>query len=164
MRIETAPCLLAAAAFVGGMVAAAPARAASASATMEVSLTVEAACRIDAGGLAFGTIDQSGARTDSEAVLDLRCTPGAPFSVTLDEGRNGGGGTRRMADASGMRSVAYDIYRDPARAQRWDAASPSTGIAPADGRMSLIAYGRVAGGSAPAAARYADTVTVSVDF
>lgn len=130
---------------------------------MVVSATVRESCAVDAGPLVFGTVDSLAPARAAQAVLTVACTPGAGFTVTLDEGRNGGGGERRMADAGGTRFLAYDIYHDAAGARRWSAASPATGIAPAGGAVTLSAYGRISARSA-AAGDYGDVVTVSIEF
>ena len=129
---------------------------------MTITATVLPACHLDAGDMAFGTIEPRGAASESQAILTLDCTPGTAFSVTMDEGRNGG---RRMADATGSAFLHYEIYQDAAARRRWGSDGPAAvgGVSPDGGRVVLSAYGRIAAERAAAGA-YSDVVTVVVSF
>ena len=130
--------------------------------TMTITATVLPSCRVDAGDLAFGALSGREPTARGEALLELECTPGTAFSIALDEGRHGG---RRMAEPTRGAFLHYEIYRDAAGLQRWGGggSAAAAGVAPADGRVRLNAYGRVAIDRA-AAGEYSDVVTVSVTF
>lgn len=142
-----------------------PAHAEELRGTVAVSLQVDAGCALDAGPLAFGTLgaDQASTPMQAQAALRLRCTPGTPFSVTIDGGQNG---TRRMADPSGASFAPYEIYQDPAGQRRWGSGTDAaiSGIAPPGGEIALVAHARLTAAQDLAPARYSDVVTVMVAF
>lgn len=129
---------------------------------MSVSLVVEESCHLDVRPVEFGTMPAAQPSAQANSSMILACTPDASYVVTLDEGRNG---ARRMADASGSRFIAYDLFSDPAFTRRWGStpASGVSGMAPAHGRVELGLYARVSGAEAKAGS-YGDTVTVTVAF
>lgn len=129
---------------------------------MTVTATVVAGCHLDAGDMAFGTLDSREPRASAQAVLTLDCSPGTAFRMTLDQGRQG---SRRMADPAGVQFLDYEIYQDAAASRVWgsDAAGAVAGVADGDGRVTLSAHGRVTAERAAAGA-YSDIVTVAVSF
>ncbi len=132
---------------------------------MTVGATVEESCRIDTQPMVFGTLSETHGARDARSSVTLSCTPAASYLVTMDDGRNGDGGTRRMADTSGTFFLAYDIFSDPARMQRWGASAADgvSAIAPTDGRVELPVYARLDAASTPPG-EYSDIVTVTVEF
>lgn len=152
---------------VGAMaaLAAAPLNAGTASGTMTVSAVVEESCQIDARPMVFGEIVSAGGRVNARSSVTLACTPATSYSVTIDEGRNGANGVRRMADASGLNFLAYELYSDPAHSRRWGAGETSavSAVAPASGHVELPVYARLEV-SRSTAGRYEDMVTVTVTF
>lgn len=144
------------------MLAGSAAPAIAASDSMTVTATVLPSCSVEAGDLAFGTLNARAATATGEALVQLECTPGTAYSIALDEGRHGG---RRMANATRGAFLSYEIYRDRAGLQRWGstASTAVAGVAPADGRVRLNAYGQVTVERA-LAGDYSDVVTVSVAF
>jgi spore coat protein U-like protein len=136
--------------------------ATAASDTMTITATVLPSCRVDAGDMTFGSLDARQATASAKALLELECTPGTAFSVTLDEGRQGG---RRMVDPTRGAFLHYDIFRDAAASRRWGSGSAEavSGVAPEGGRVALSAYGLVTIEKAAAGA-YSDVITVSVTF
>ena len=150
-----------AAAALAAMVLATPAMAGTASGTMAVSATVVSTCRSDAADLSFGEVNDRNPRGSAQSLLSLTCTPGTPYAVSIDNGRNG---NRTMVDATGSRALAYQIYRDAAASQPWGSGSSGvSGLTPANGRVVLNAYGRIVANRA-VAGHYSDVVTVTVDF
>ena len=141
--------------------------ASSASATMAVSIEVVPNCTVAAEPLAFGAVTADAApSTETTAAIDVACGPGTPFSVALDDGQNAGDGARRALDPATGQYLAYEIYVDPAHAQRWGGfgADAVSGETSASGTTQLTAYGEIAGAGEVAAGSYSDLVTVSVDF
>lgn len=145
--------------------AAAPLAADSTSGTMAVSVVVEESCQLIAQPMAFAAAPNEHDRVDARSSVVLACTPAASYAVGLDDGRHGAGGMRRMADASSTRFLAYELYSDAARTQRWGATARdgTGGIAPPDGRVELAVYGRAIAADAHAGG-YADTITITVMF
>ena len=134
----------------------APLVAGSTTGHMAVSLIVPQTCALDASPLSFDT------STSAQSRLRLRCTPGAAYSVMLDEGHHGG---RRMVDPSSAQTVNYQIYRDSMARQRWgnSIADAMGGIIPGNGEIILTAYGKTIGEAAEPG-HYSDVVTVTVAF
>lgn len=144
-----------------GFATAAPAHAGSGD-TMTITATVLPSCSLEAGGMAFGTIDGNRPQGTAEAALTLQCTPGTAYAVTMDQGQNG---ARRMANVTGGGFLDYEIYRDAAGTRPWGGAAGSaiSGVASGPGKISLAAYGRVVS-STVTPGQYQDVVTVTVEF
>lgn len=142
-----------------------PLCAGTVSGTMAVTATVEESCNLDVRPMVFGAVPGKHDDIDASSSLVLACTPAASYVVTLDHGRHGNYGARRMADATGTRFLAYELYRDAARTRRWGAAMEDavSGFTPAGGRIEFAVYGKLAAAPAVAGA-YGDTVTVTVSF
>jgi len=150
---------------VAAPLASAPLSAGTAGGTMTVSATVEESCHLDARPMVFGEIANERGSVEAHSSVVLSCTPATSYSVTIDDGRNGANGVRRMADASGMNFLAYELYSDPTRSRRWGTseASAVSAVAPVSGHVELPVYARLEVGRS-AAGRYDDVVTVTVTF
>lgn len=142
-----------------------PLTAGTANGTMAATVTVEESCHIDARPLVFGAAPVENGRIEAKSSVVLACTPAASYVVTLDEGRHGAGGTRRMAAAAGTDFLAYELYSDAARTRRWGATAASAvgAVAPADGVVELAVFARLSTGHV-LAGDFGDTVTVTVSF
>lgn len=131
-----------------------------------VTASVTKACTIaTATELNFGTV--SGllrTATDQTSLLRMTCTNRSAFQVGLDNGANASGNIRRMASGTGY--VAYELYRDTQRTQRWgNTLNADTATGTGSGvEQTLTVYGRVPAQSAAAAGNYSDTVTVTVTY
>lgn len=162
---------LAAAAFLPGLIAGSvPARAqatSSASATMQVSVEVVPNCTVAAEPLAFGSVTAAEAPSrQTTASIEVACGPDVPFTVALDDGQNPGSGTRRALDPATGELIAYEIYADPARSQRWGGfgAQSVSGVTASTGTARLTAYGQLGGETRISAGSYGDVVTVTTNF
>lgn len=145
-----------------------PAHAGSSNTSMLVTALSVESCLVSATPMAFGTLQSlSGQANDSAASITVTCTPGSAWTLSLDDGLNPNGGTRRMKAALSNDYVPYMLYSDSARTRTWghvngtDTVSGTAGLLPA----VLPVYGRVPG-NIPAApiGSYADTVTVTIAF
>lgn len=116
----------------------------------------------NAGALA-GNIDRT-------STLGLTCINRTAYSVGLDDGQNASGSTRRMRHESSASSlIAYELYRNAGRTQRWGntintdtVAGIGTGAA-----QTLTVYGRAlpgGGSTLPAAGLHRDVVTVTITY
>ena len=135
--------------------------------TTTARLRVETACRLYTAPLSFGAANLFSGQIDTTATLRLSCGPAVAYTVAIDNGQNFNG-QRRMYGGSFLGFplyVSYEIYRNAARTQVWGAAAANvvSGITPANGDVTLTAYGRVPN-SMVLARRYVDTVTVTVNF
>ena len=166
--MQCLPSLAAAALVLGGLaIAEARAQTNSASATIAVSVEVLPNCTVTAEPLAFGavTVAEAPAR-QATASIEVACGPGVPFTVALDDGQNPGSGTRRALDPATGELIAYDIFADPAHAQRWGAfgAQDVSGVTTSAGTARLTAYGMIASETTISAGSYGDVVTVTTNF
>lgn len=146
---------------------AAPAFAQSATDQMPVTVTIEDNCTVAATTMNFGTqAVLGGAAVDSTADIDLTCTPGASYDVSMDVGNNGTGGVDGQRNLSnGTDTIPYNLYSDAGYSSVWNTTATASGTAPASGLVSLTAYGRIpATAAAVPAGTYSDSVTVEVTF
>lgn len=136
---------------------------ASAKNSMTINAKVTQNCNIFATPMIFGTVSLLFPSSQTQATMTIDCTPGTNYTVTIDNGQNYNG-QRRMARAAGGLFLNYEIYRNPARTQRWGptVATGVSGTAPPSGKVTLVAYGQTSGFLASGA--YEDTVTVTIAF
>lgn len=88
------------------------------------------------------------------------------WNVSLNDGQNVSGSTRRMRLGATGNYVTYELYRDPARTQRWGVTTgsdtvPGTGTGSA---QNLTVYGRVPASQTVPAGSYSDVVTITVTY
>lgn len=142
-----------------------------ATATMQVSLTVQATCSLSANDLTFGTVQGDATSAEAQADLTANCSSSLSYRISIDAGQNLANGTRGMVDAS-ANAIAYTLYQDAARSVEWgDAdlaatyangnAKPDTG-AGADQTHTVYATATDINGRPGGS--YTDSVTVTVTF
>lgn len=155
-------------------IVAAGAAAASASASartvtnrLDARIQVDTSCRVFTEPLQFGTVNILSGVVDATTRIRLQCGPAIAYSVAIDNGRHANGAQRRLSNGAGgwFSYVNYQIYRNAARSQVWGATAATvvTGVTPANGQVTLTAYGRVPN-SIVLPNEYRDTVTVTVNF
>ncbi|GGD27616.1 Csu type fimbrial protein [Aureimonas glaciei] len=137
-----------------------------------------AACTVEIGDLAFGSVDSLfAAPTDSVASVRIDCvqvTPGAAQVVVclhLGAGSGGAvGGVRQLT--SGGRTLAFQLYQDGGYGSPWGSRdAPSLGaprrvVAVVSGEVAsatIDLFGRVPGGQSTAAAGRYDSSFVGAD-
>ncbi|HEU4521882.1 MAG TPA: spore coat U domain-containing protein, partial [Thermoanaerobaculia bacterium] len=104
---------------------------------------------------------------DNTGTVNVYCTPGTVATVSLGNGLNFAGGTRRMAGPPAS-LLDYQLYRDAARSSLWTTAPNTVGgtstshLTPIGG--GLIVYGRIPGAQDPAVGAYSDTVQATVNY
>lgn len=132
------------------------------------SATVPNNCAISvADELAFGTAPGFiSSNRDQTSTITFTCTGRTAWNAALDNGQNALGTTRRMRIGATGNYVTYELYRDPARSQRWGATIgsntvPGTGTGTA---QSLTVYGRVPAPQTVPAGSYSDVVTITVTY
>lgn len=146
-----------------------PASAGQATNEMAVSVVIPEGCQVTTRPLSFGTVTILSAAVDATSTITLQCAPGTAYSVALDGGLHASGSQRRMYAGPGgfaaLRYVNYHLYRNAARTLSWGSTAGQTvgGVAPANGAIDLIVYGRMPGAIVLPTA-YHDTVTVTVSF
>lgn len=136
------------------------------SSSLDARVRVDTSCRMTVEPMTFGTVNIFSGQVDATALIHLRCGPAVAYSVALDNGQNFNG-QRRMSNGMGgwFSYVTYQIYRNAARTQVWGATVGNmvTGTTPANGDVTLRAYGRVPN-SIVLPRAYADVITVTVNF
>jgi spore coat protein U-like protein len=134
------------------------------SATMAVSVEVVPNCTVSAAPLSLAP--RPGRPGESTADIVVACGPDEPFTLALDQGSHASSTTRRAFDAVTGRYLAYDIYRDAARSQRWSDGPDSvvSGVTNASGLALFKAFGGMPADQELIAGSYADQVVVTVNF
>jgi spore coat protein U-like protein len=161
---------------IASMMLAGAAMAATDTANLAVSATVENACAISAGTLAFGTLalevnagmgTVTGANHDADSGTSIKiaCTNGASAAITGDLGANATGSVRKMA--SGADRLSYELYTDSGRGTVLDATTGAisytgTGATTTDKAI----FGRITGAQLAAAKKgsYSDTVAMTITY
>lgn len=134
------------------------------SATLSVSVEVVPNCTVSAAPLSLNP--RQAQPSEAAADIVIACGPDEPFTVALDQGGHASGATRRAYDAVTGRYLAYDIYRDPGRSQRWSDGPDGvvSGITNASGKALFKAYGAMPADQDLMAGNYSDQVVVTVNF
>lgn len=133
--------------------------------SLDARVRVDTSCRMTVEPMRFGDVNFFSGQVDATALIHLRCGPSVVYSVALDNGQNFNGQRRMFGGGPVFAYVPYQIYRNAARTQVWG-ATPATmvnGTTPANGDVTLTAYGRVPG-SLVLPRAYVDVVTVTVNF
>lgn len=145
-----------------------PAFAATATGSFNVTLTLQAECRVtSASDLAFGTSGVIQSTISATSPIGVQCTNTTPYNVGLSAGVGSGAtvAVRKMTSGAGA-AVNYSLYRDTARTQVWgNTISTDTVSGTGNGAIqTLTVYGSVPAQTTPAAGNYADTVQVTVTY
>lgn len=144
------------------------ASAATATASLPVTATVQRACQVSATPMNFGAYDPTAAgNVDSTASIAVLCTVGTPYTVGLGAGSATGASVSSRRMVNGSDTLNYGLYQDAARANNWgNTAGSDTPAATTAGVTAAThtVYGRIAPGQNVPAGAYADTVTVSVNY
>ncbi|WP_417722389.1 spore coat U domain-containing protein [Salipiger sp.] len=131
-----------------------------------VSAEAVASCELDVGSMNFGRINGLGAApADATAAIDIRCTAGTPYSVTLGMGRGGGSDPAARRMFNGLGSLTYGLFRDAARALPWGTAPGQTvSGSGAGGTQRYEVFGRIYQGQTTSIGTYTDSVIVTVNY
>lgn len=145
-----------------------PAAADTTTANFPINATISSTCSLSATGINFGEVGTAGAatsQTDGTGSITVTCTTGGAYSIALDNGLHNVA-AQRNAQSVGN-TLAYDLYKDPARGTVWTgAAAPVTGTGNASAQVITV-YGRIAAGLPFAASNgtpYTDTVLVTLTY
>jgi spore coat protein U-like protein len=141
------------------------ASAATASADVAVSATVQATCGITTTSLAFGTY--TGTQTDASSTISVTCTNTTPYNIGLSAGLASGATvtTRKMVGPSSA-SLSYSLFQDAPRSVNWGTAIPGEtlgGIGNGSAQTITI-YGRIDASQFVVPGAYTDTVTAVVNY
>ncbi len=131
--------------------------------TLAIRAEVGAGCQIDgtSGGTSnFGVLDfgpiltleiendvygqTSGAGGNG---INLTCTQGTAYTITLDDGENHTGARRAMRHSGGA-TLEYELYRDASLTQEWSSSTPvsasATGVSESHTVYGVIRAGQTA--------------------
>lgn len=136
--------------------ASAPAFAATTSGTMQVMVNVDNICSLSTQSLDFGSISDFTVANTAASATTLQCTPNASADVTITNGANFSGGSRRMA--SGANQIAYNIN------DSGGAAWVSKNFIGTGSAVNLGISGVIPVQAAVPAGSYTDTVTINVAY
>lgn len=140
-------------------------------ATLTVSLTLQANCSISATPLNFGTNGVLATALNQQTTVAVTCTNTTPYNVGLDAGTVAGSSvtSRLMAGtATGNTgtTVGFQLYQDAGHTTVWGntqgtntVAGTGTGSA-----QSIAVYGQVPAQTTPKPDTYQTTVTATVYF
>nr|WP_074296549.1 spore coat U domain-containing protein [Paraburkholderia phenazinium] len=143
----------------------------TATATLTVSLTLQANCSIAASPLNFGTNGVLATAINQQTNVAVTCTNTTPYNVGLDAGTvTGSSVTSRLmagtATGNTATTVGFQLYQDSGHTTVWGntqgtntVAGTGTGAA-----QSIAVYGQVPAQSTPKPDTYQTTVTATVYF
>ncbi|RNF84913.1 Csu type fimbrial protein [Montanilutibacter psychrotolerans] len=146
------------------------AHAQTATTTFDVTITIQSSCTVNtpaATDVAFGTHPSTDTNIDAAGQLNVNCTPGTDYTISLDEGLNAGGGgvAARAMINGGTDLVPYQLYTDSGRTDIWgETIGTDTVAGTGTGAVQAYqVYGRVPSAGFPADS-YSDTVTATVTY
>jgi spore coat protein U-like protein len=155
-----------------GVVAAAPALAATVADNMTVSSSVTATCVISAAPLSFGPYDTvTTGNVDAQAVLTFTCTSGTTgIQITLGQGlapaEDSSDATPLRQMQSGDDRLAYFLYQESGRTTVWGntlATAPAAVVGTGEAQTATV-FGRIPADQNVPAGTYTDTVAATVNF
>lgn len=140
--------------------------AGTATANLQVTVTVDAACGVTTNPLTFPDYNPVGTNAtipdDGTGFVVLQCSTGLSAHIGLDRGLN----TGRMQDQLNN-FVSYALYQDANRTITWGNTSGSWVTSPpALNTIPQIftVYGRIPPGQTSPSGAYSDTVVATVNF
>jgi spore coat protein U-like protein len=166
--MKTTKLLVSLAALAAGVLAGAPAFAATATASLTISATVPGACAVSTAPVSFGNYTGT-AQVTANGSVTVNCTVDQAYSVELNAGL-GGGTTRQMNKTTdATKHLPYELYKDAAFANPWGGTAYAVGGASAMGSLAgsgadqiYPVYGRILTGLPVSQGSFQDTVTVTV--
>ena len=142
--------------------------AATATANMGVTATVQATCIMSASTLAFGTF--TGTQLDGSTTLSVTCTctNTTAYTVALDAGTYSGAttSTRRLTGSVSGSSLGYQLYSNAGRTTAWGSNTGTDTVAGTGNgsAQTLNVYGRITGSQYPDPGSYTDTVVATLTY
>lgn len=124
-------------------------------------------CTISATDLNFprsGVLDEP---LQASGGLNVRCTNGNAWRISLDGGSSGSVTNRRMQRVGGGGSVAYQIYTNSSRGIVWGDGSGGTERVTGAGtgqNQAVGVHGTVPAQPTPRPGNYRDTITATISF
>lgn len=136
------------------------AAAATATATIGVSATVQATCIVSTTAMSFGTY--TGTALPSTSTVTVQCTNTTPYTLGLNAGTaTGATVTNRSMTGPGSALLNYGLYTDSGRSTNFATLASTNGTGAA---IVTTVYGQVAAGQYVAPGAYTDTITATVTY
>ena len=131
--------------------------------SLSVTTNYENSCNlISASDLNFGQINDLSQAVTSSTTVALSCPLNTSWKVSLDQGMNYDGVTRRMRKGSDY--IAYELYKDAKYSQLWNNSGASQGTGN-NGTQTIAIYGKAEPSSTVVpAGEYQDTITVTLTY
>ena len=142
-----------------------PVLAATATATYNVTSTVQSTCLISGNNLGFGTY--SGTVVSTTTTISLQCTNGTTYNVGLNAGTASGATvTTRGMSGPGGAVLNYAMYQDSGHSTNWgQTVGTDTETGTGNGSAQTITvYGVVSASQFVSPGSYSDTITATVTY
>jgi spore coat protein U-like protein len=153
-------------ALISALLLSAELHAATTTGTFSVTATVQDACSVVAGNLAFGTYDPaSTSALNGSSTIDVTCTLNNTYEIQLNQGTHGGSVSNRQM-SNGTQTLNYALYRDSSRTQNWGSTNgtDTVGSVGTGASQPFTVYGQIAALQYVPQGSYSDVVTVTIDF
>jgi len=129
-----------------------------------VRASVNADCQVTTRDLDFG-VYSSGSNARSSTSLDVKCTPGASVTISLDGGGSGNPQARVMQGPGA--TLGYQLYKDNAYQQPITTGGMAFQLTSAQNTgqtANFPLYGQIPAGQAVPGGNYTDTVRVTITY
>lgn len=141
--------------------------AATATATIPVSMTITAGCQVTTGSVAFGSSAGLFSTVVASVNLNVTCSNSTAYTIGLDAGSGSGATTttRKMTGPSAT-TINYGLYRDAGlTAYFGNTAGTDTVAGVGNGSaQNVTIYGQVPAQSGIIAGSYSDIVNVTLTY
>ncbi|WP_036263873.1 Csu type fimbrial protein [Methylocapsa aurea] len=141
--------------------------AATTTTTFTVQMTITSSCIINsASTLNFGSSGVLSAAVPGTSTIQVQCTNTTPYTIGLDAGTGAGATVAARKMTNGANTITYSLYQDSGHTTVWgETIGTNTVVGTGDGSsISHTVFGLVPAQTTPAAAVYADTITVTVTY
>lgn len=130
--------------------------------TIQVSLNISTACTLTTNPMSFGTVTTATGGATASSDTRVNCTPGAAYTVNIDDGANAALGVRKLKSTSSAATVDYNIYTDAARTTPWTSAGFAGTGNGADQTIPVL--GKLTQLTQVGAGTYQDLLTVTLHY
>ncbi|MGX7927547.1 Csu type fimbrial protein [Tsuneonella sp. HG094] len=130
--------------------------------TIQVSLNISTACTLTTNPMSFGTVTTATGGATASSDTRVNCTPGAAYTVNIDDGANAALGVRKLKSTSGAATVDYNIYTDGSRTVPWTSTGFTGTGNGADQTIPVL--GKLTQLTQVGAGTYQDLLTVTLHY
>jgi len=137
----------------------------TANATIAVTASVDPSCSVTASTLSFLTVPAT-TIVNANATVNVNCTTGATYEVSLDYGLHGVSSQRNLLKTGGATTLPYNLYQDAGYTIPWGNnlevdTKEGTGTG---SPVPWTVYGQIPSQVSVTTGVYTDTVTVTVTY